>query len=87
MNEFNKLFPNITVEPEFYLSAFYGGTHDGLPIIGMYEEFPNCHFIYAYGDNGLVYSMALSKMVRDVIISGSSPDLNLYLQTRPKLNE
>ncbi len=39
MNEFNKLFPNITVEPEFYLSAFYGGTHDGLPIIGMYEEF------------------------------------------------
>ncbi|MBH0345850.1 FAD-dependent oxidoreductase [Bacillus thuringiensis serovar muju] len=87
VNEFNKLFPNITVEPEFYLSAFYGGTHDGLPIIGMYEEFPNCHFIYAYGDNGLVYSMTLSKIVRDVIISGSSPDLNLYLQTRPKLNE
>jgi hypothetical protein len=25
VNEFNKLFPNITVEPEFYLSAFYGG--------------------------------------------------------------
>ncbi|WP_324655885.1 NAD(P)/FAD-dependent oxidoreductase [Bacillus cereus] len=87
VNEFNKLFPNITVEPEFYLSAFYGGTHDGLPIIGMYEEFPNCHFIYAYGDNGLVYSMVLSKIVRDIIINGSSPDLHLYLQTRPKLNE
>ncbi|WP_044784320.1 NAD(P)/FAD-dependent oxidoreductase [Bacillus thuringiensis] len=87
VNEFNKLFPNITVEPKFYLSAFYGGTHDGLPIIGMYEEFPNCYFIYAYGDNGLVYSMVLSKIVRDIIINGSSPDLNLYLQTRPKLNE
>ncbi|MEI4828290.1 FAD-dependent oxidoreductase [Bacillus sp. FJAT-53711] len=87
LHEFNKLFPNITVKPEFYLSAFYGGTHDGLPIIGMYEEFPNCYFIYAYGDNGLVYSMVLSKIIRDVIIKGSSPNLNLYLQSRPKLNK
>ncbi|EEL47925.1 Oxidoreductase [Bacillus cereus Rock3-44] len=85
--EFNKLFPNITVKPEFYLSAFYGGTHDGLPIIGMYEDFPNCYFIYAYGDNGLVYSMVLSKIISDVIIKGSSPNLNLYLQSRPNLNK
>lgn len=85
--EFNKLFPNITVKPESYLSAFYGGTHDGLPIIGMYEDFPNCYFIYAYGDNGLVYSMVLSKIIRDVIIKGSSLNLNLYLQSRPNLNK
>ncbi|COF79227.1 Uncharacterised protein [Streptococcus pneumoniae] len=31
--------------------------------------------------------MVLSKIVRDIIINGSSPDLHLYLQTRPKLNE
>jgi len=31
--------------------------------------------------------MVLSKIVRDIIINGSSPDLNLYLQARLKLNE
>lgn len=30
------------------------GTHDGFPIIGQHEEFPNCYFLMAYGDNGAV---------------------------------
>lgn len=63
MNEFNKFFFNIIVEFEFYLSVFYGGIYDGLFIIGMYEEFLNCYFIYVYGDNGLVYSMVFFKIV------------------------
>jgi glycine/D-amino acid oxidase-like deaminating enzyme len=41
IEEFNKLFPSIEVKSEYYLGAFYGGMHDGLPIIGEYEEFPN----------------------------------------------
>ncbi|UCZ53846.1 FAD-binding oxidoreductase [Bacillus shivajii] len=81
--EFNKLFPDITVEPEYYSTAFYGGTNDGLPIIGKYEEYPNCHFLFGFGDNGTVYSMILSKIISDVIVKGHSPDLDLYLQTRP----
>lgn len=82
IEEFNKLFPNIKVYPEFYLGAFYGGTHDGLPMIGQYEEFPHCYFLFAYGDNGLVYSNVLAKIIKDVIIKGSHPALKLYHQTR-----
>lgn len=83
ITEFNKLFPNIIVKPEFYLSAFYGGTHDGMPIIGMYDDFPHCYFLFGFGDNGTVYSMVLAKIIKDLLINNSSPDLDLYIQTRP----
>lgn len=82
IEEFNKLFPSISVHPEYYLGAFYGGTHDGLPIIGEYEEFPNCFFLFGYGDNGLVYSGALAKIIRDVITKGSHPAMKLYRKER-----
>ncbi|WP_339830364.1 FAD-dependent oxidoreductase [Paenibacillus sp. FSL R7-0272] len=83
IHEFNKLFPNIQVEPDYYLGAFYGGTHDGLPIIGQYESYPHCYVIMAYGDNGTVYNGVLAKIVTDKIVHGSSPDMDLYLQNRP----
>jgi glycine/D-amino acid oxidase-like deaminating enzyme len=83
IEEFNKLFPAIKVRPEYYYGAFYGGTHDGLPMIGMYEELPNCYFLLCFGDNGLVYSNVLSKIIGDEIVKGQSPHLPLYLQTRP----
>jgi glycine/D-amino acid oxidase-like deaminating enzyme len=82
IQEFNKLFPHIKVQPEFYLSAFYGGTHDGLPIIGLYEDFPNCYILYAYGDNGTIYSMVLAKIISDLITQKSNSDISLYIQSR-----
>ncbi|MBN6189022.1 FAD-binding oxidoreductase [Aneurinibacillus sp. BA2021] len=87
IEEFTTLFPDIPVRPEFYLGAFYGGTHDGLPMIGMYDSFPNCYFVYAYGDNGTVYSMTLAKIIAQSIVNGSQPDLDLYLQTRPFMHK
>ncbi|MCL6603481.1 MAG: FAD-binding oxidoreductase [Paenibacillus sp.] len=82
LTELNRRFPDIQVEAEFYLGAFYGGTHDGLPILGVYDEFPRCTFLNAYGDNGLVYSMVLARILRDRLTMGSSPSSDLYLQTR-----
>lgn len=86
MKELFKLFPDLQAEPEFYLGAFYGGTHDGLPIIGQYEEYPHCYIIMGYGDNGTVYNAVLSRILRDVIVKGSNPDLGIYLQNRPQAN-
>ena len=82
IDEFHKLFPDIHVEPDYYLGAFYGGTHDGLPLIGQYEEWPHCHFLFAYGDNGLIYSTILSEIITDIITKGSHPAFNLYNQKR-----
>jgi glycine/D-amino acid oxidase-like deaminating enzyme len=83
MVELQKLFPDLQVTPEYYIGAFYGGTHDGLPMIGQYEDFPNCYFLMGYGDNGLVYSMLLGKIIKELVINGNDPDSDLYLQTRP----
>ncbi|WP_462411716.1 NAD(P)/FAD-dependent oxidoreductase [Neobacillus sp. Marseille-QA0830] len=85
IQEFNNMFPNIQVEPEFYLSAFYGGTIDVLPIIGRYVEYPNCYFLFAFGDNGTVYSQLLAKLIAENITKGESPDMEMYLEKRPLL--
>ncbi|MBM7579659.1 NAD(P)/FAD-dependent oxidoreductase [Jeotgalibacillus terrae] len=83
IEEFNKLFPTISVEPEYYLASSYGGIVDGVPVVGKYEEFPGCYFIFAFGDNGMVYGQVLAKLVAEEIAKGPSPDLGLYLQERP----
>lgn len=85
IEEFNKMFPTIEVQPEYSLAAFYGGTIDGIPIIGKYEEIPNSYFLFAFGDNGTVYSQLLSKLIAKEIVEGNCPDLALYLQERPLL--
>ena len=87
IEEFNNLFPTIQVKPEYYLAAFYGGTVDGLPIIGVYDEYPNSYFLFAFGDNGTVYSQLLAKIISEQIVKGSSLDIELYLQDRPLLKK
>jgi glycine/D-amino acid oxidase-like deaminating enzyme len=85
IEEFNNMFPTINVQLEYYLAAFYGGTVDGIPIIGKYTEYPNSFFLFAFGDNGTVYSQVLSKLIVKEIVEGDCPDLPLYLQDRPLL--
>ncbi|WP_160725207.1 NAD(P)/FAD-dependent oxidoreductase [Bacillus sp. USDA818B3_A] len=87
IEEFNKQFPDIHVVPEYYLAAFYGGTVDGLPIIGVYDEYPNSYFLFAFGDNGTVYSQLLAMIIAEDIVKGSSPNMELYLQNRPLLKK
>jgi glycine/D-amino acid oxidase-like deaminating enzyme len=83
VDEFHKMFPLIKFDPEYSLAAFYGGTTDCLPIIGIYDEYPNSYFLLAFGDNGTVYSQMLAKIIVEDIVKGKSPDLELYLQDRP----
>ncbi|GLY08835.1 NAD(P)/FAD-dependent oxidoreductase [Pseudobacillus badius] len=83
LKEFTNMFPDIETEPDYYVAAFYGGTVDGLPIIGIYDDYPHCYFLFAFGDNGTVYSQVLAKIIAEEIIRGNSPDLPLYLQNRP----
>lgn len=78
LGEFQKLFPNINVQAEFYLGAFYGGTHNGLPMIKMYEQYPRCFFIFGYGDNGTVYNQVLGRIVKNLIETGNDENLSLY---------
>ncbi|MCM3785553.1 FAD-binding oxidoreductase [Neobacillus mesonae] len=83
MEAFHKLFPDVTAEPEYFLGGFLSVTHDGLPMIGRYHHYPHCHIVMAYGDNAIVYNGVLSRILADVITEGASPDLAMYLSTRP----
>lgn len=83
IEECNRRFPAIHAEAEYANAAFYGGTVDGLPIVGIYDEYPNCYFLFAFGDNGTVYSQLLTKLIVQDIIQGKSDDLLLYRQDRP----
>lgn len=87
MEELNKRFPRVHAKAAYYSAAFYGGIVDGIPIIGQYDEYPNCFFLFAFGDNGTVYSQLLAKIIAEEITEGNSPDLALYLQERPLLNK
>ena len=56
-------------------------------MIGMYDELPNCYFVFVYKDNGTVYNMVLGKIIRDMIAKGPHPAADIYLQTRPMLQK
>ena len=86
IEEFNQFFPNVPIQVEYYLAALYGGTTDGLPMIGLYEDLPNIYHVYAYGDNGMVYNMVLGKIIGDLLTKGTSENSSLYLQTRKSKN-
>lgn len=80
-----ELFPELKgkVTAEYYWGAFFGETHDGLPTIGMYEEYPNSYFLRGYGGNGTVYSIILSQIIRDLILNGTHEDIEIYVKERP----
>ncbi|MFC0561998.1 NAD(P)/FAD-dependent oxidoreductase [Halalkalibacter alkalisediminis] len=82
IQEFNKLFPAIHLEIDYYLTAFYGGMIDGMPMIGVYDELPNSYFLFGFGDNGTVYSQMLAKIIVEEIVEGKNKDINLYLKER-----
>lgn len=81
---FHQLFPTIPLEPDYALAAHYGGTIDGLPIVGKYADAPHSYFLYGYGDNGTVYSQLLARLITEEIITGHSSNLAYYLQDRPR---
>ncbi|MGM0836720.1 MAG: NAD(P)/FAD-dependent oxidoreductase [Bacillota bacterium] len=85
IEELINMLPELDVKPEYYLAGFYGGTKDGLPIIGKYDEYPDSYFLFGFGDNGTVYSQLLAKIIATEILEGDSPNLELYLQNRPLL--
>ncbi|WP_227394818.1 NAD(P)/FAD-dependent oxidoreductase [Jeotgalibacillus aurantiacus] len=78
VKEFNMLFPDISIEAEYFYGAFYGGTHDGLPTLYEHKDFPHHLFLLAYGDNGLVYSNVLSSVIKEKLTGGKHPAEDLY---------
>ncbi|WP_139070062.1 FAD-binding oxidoreductase [Bacillus sp. FJAT-27225] len=65
------------------MGAFFASVSDGMPIVGLYDEFPGCYFLFAFGDNGMVYGQLLAKLIARDIVEGDCRELGLYLRERP----
>jgi glycine/D-amino acid oxidase-like deaminating enzyme len=79
MQELRTLFPMYDVKADYYWGATFGSTHDGLPVIGQYEGYENCYFLFGYGGNGTVYSVIFAHIVRDLLVKGCHTDAELFL--------
>ncbi|MDF2670111.1 MAG: amino acid oxidase, partial [Paenibacillus sp.] len=84
LEEARKLFPDIPgLSAQYGWTGVFCSTHDGLPMIGIQEEYPNSFFMLGYGGNGTVYSVIAARIICECISSGSSPDAELFRFDRP----
>ncbi|WP_433958228.1 NAD(P)/FAD-dependent oxidoreductase [Cytobacillus horneckiae] len=74
------LFPELSgkIQAEYYWTGFLGETHNGLPMIKQHPNYENGYYLLPYGGNGTVYSMILSKILKDFILHGHHDDFSLY---------
>ncbi|MGC5325749.1 NAD(P)/FAD-dependent oxidoreductase [Brevibacillus sp. SYSU BS000544] len=87
LQKVQELFPQITnLRANYYWSATFGTTHDGLPMVGSQEDYPHCYFALVYGGNGTVYSTIAAEILSDLIIKGRHPDAELFrFERQPSL--
>ncbi|MFD2371688.1 NAD(P)/FAD-dependent oxidoreductase [Brevibacillus sp. GCM10020057] len=79
-----ELFPHIPLTAEFFWSAAFASTHDGLPLIGAQQDEPDCLFVLGYGGNGTVYSTIGGQIIADLIVKGKHPDAELFSLERTR---
>lgn len=85
LETFGQLFPRIRVKAEYRFGAFYGETHDGLPMLARHPEFPRCTFVYAFEDNGLVHGMLMARLLREELAGTPLPETEWYRPGRRAL--
>ncbi|KQL49374.1 amino acid oxidase [Brevibacillus choshinensis] len=78
LKKVQELFPQIPLQADYYWSGTFAGTHDGLPIFGEQDGYPNCLFSLGYGGNGTVYATIGGQIIADMILKGSHPDAELF---------
>ncbi|WP_232697151.1 NAD(P)/FAD-dependent oxidoreductase [Brevibacillus daliensis] len=79
IEKLQELFPTLPeMKAEYAWAGTIGGTHDGLPLFGPQEGYPNSYFILGYGGNGTVCSTVGSLILKDLITKGHHPDAEMF---------
>lgn len=78
VKDFNHVFPNIELKPEFSWCGTFGSTKDGLPFIGAYQKLPNSFFALGFGGNGITFSLTAAKILADLVTGKSNKDANIF---------
>jgi glycine/D-amino acid oxidase-like deaminating enzyme len=76
--DFCKLFPGMTLKPEFSWAGTFGSTEDGLPFIGTYKKLPHSLFALGFGGNGITFSVVAAEIIADIIKGRSNKNIPLF---------
>jgi glycine/D-amino acid oxidase-like deaminating enzyme len=81
----SELFPQYEeLRAEFAWASFFMSTHDGYPLFGEQDGFPDCYFALGYGGNGTVCSALGAEIISELITKGYHPDTELFSFQREK---
>lgn len=84
VEQLRHMFPQLSgLRAEYRWTAAFGGTHDGLPLIGPQDAFPRCYFALGYGGNGTAYLAIAASIIAGLIADGRHPDADLFRFDRP----
>ena len=72
------LFPRLRCEPEYAWAGFFIETPDGLPYIGPVPGKRNVYVNLCYGANGTTMAATGARILRELIVEGSSRDVDLF---------
>ena len=75
---FRSMFPEIAVEVAYAWAGVFGGTEDGLPVIGQTPEYPRAYFALGYGGNGITYSLIAAELIRDALCGKKNNDARIF---------
>jgi len=81
-DDFAKLFPKLSFQPEFSWAGTFGVTKDGLPYIGHYEPKPNGLFSLGFGGNGITFSVIAAEIIRDILLEKANPNEAIFALDR-----
>jgi len=80
--DFEKLFPEINLTPEFSWTGTFGSTKDALPYIGTYIKTPHTYYALGFGGNGITFSVIAAEIIRDMIMGKSNKNKLLFSFSR-----
>lgn len=78
VKRFRTMFPEIDIEVAYAWAGVFGGTEDGLPVIGQTPEYPRAYFALGYGGNGITYSLIAAELIRDALCGKKTDDARLF---------
>jgi glycine/D-amino acid oxidase-like deaminating enzyme len=71
------LVPHLDARTDFSWSGAFGNSTRGLPTIGPVPGLRHCFAVLGYGGNGITFSMMAAQMLRNLLVDGEEPDLDL----------
>jgi len=76
--QFQLMFPAISLEVAYAWAGTFGESEDGLPFIGLCSRCPNAYFALGYGGNGITFGMIAARLITDAHLGRRNVDAPIF---------